>query len=84
IAEIEKKAYEHIYFFPHLDDVVFSCGGRIARQRHNRERVLVVTVFSGGLGQSGINDPLFAPFVDMDGRRNEDERAMEALKADYL
>lgn len=37
----------HVYLSPHLDDAVFSCGGLIARQTANDEKVTVVTVCAG-------------------------------------
>jgi LmbE family N-acetylglucosaminyl deacetylase len=37
----------HVYLAPHLDDAVFSCGGLIARQTSNDEKVTVVTVCAG-------------------------------------
>lgn len=41
------EGYRHLYLSPHLDDAVYSCGGRIWRQGQLGERVAVVTVFSG-------------------------------------
>ena len=38
--------YDQIYLSPHLDDVVFSCGGAVARGVQAGQRVLVVTVCS--------------------------------------
>ncbi|MGD1993045.1 MAG: PIG-L family deacetylase, partial [Anaerolineae bacterium] len=37
----------HVFLSPHLDDVVLSCGGTVARLAQQRESVLVVTVFGG-------------------------------------
>ncbi len=37
----------HIYFSPHLDDAIYSCGGRIYRQRINGETVTVLNFLSG-------------------------------------
>lgn len=37
----------HLYLSPHLDDAVFSCGGRIWRHAQFGRRVRVVTVFGG-------------------------------------
>lgn len=37
----------HLYLSPHLDDAVFSCGGRIWRQAQSGDPVKVVTVFGG-------------------------------------
>ena len=39
-----------IYLSPHLDDAVFSCGGRIALQVRAGRRVWVVTVCAGSPG----------------------------------
>jgi LmbE family N-acetylglucosaminyl deacetylase len=39
--------YQVIYLSPHLDDVVFSCGGQIYRQTSAGMAVLVVTVAAG-------------------------------------
>lgn len=37
----------HIYLSPHLDDAVYSCGGRMFRQRREDEPVTVVNFLSG-------------------------------------
>ena len=37
----------HLYLSPHLDDVVFSCGGQIAQLVRAGSRVRVVTIFAG-------------------------------------
>ncbi len=37
----------HLYLSPHLDDAVFSCGGRMWRQAQAGQRVTVLTVFAG-------------------------------------
>ena len=41
------QQYRHIYFQPHFDDAVLSCGGTIALQVATGQRVLLVTVFGG-------------------------------------
>ena len=80
-------AYQHVYFSPHLDDVVLSCAGRIARQTAAGDRVLVVTVFAGCGGgaepPANANSPLWAPFHDVAARRREDRRALHTLAADH-
>jgi LmbE family N-acetylglucosaminyl deacetylase len=84
-GDLATTAYAHVYFSPHLDDAVFACGGNIARQQQNGERVLVVTAFSGESDQRRKpDDKALAPFVDMDNRRREDEKAMNKLGVDHL
>lgn len=79
--------YQHVYFSPHLDDVVLSCAGRIARQTAAGERVLVVTIFAGSRADTAAaahaRSPLWAPFQDVAARRREDCRALQTLAADY-
>ena len=79
--------YQHVYFSPHLDDVVLSCAGRIARQTAAGEQVLVVTVFAGARAGATTAAParsqLWAPFQDVAARRCEDRRALHALAADF-
>ena len=81
----------HIYLSPHLDDAVFSVGGRIRQQCANGERVLVLSVFT----ESPDSDQL-SPFAramhrvwtdyydPLAVRRAEDEAAMRALGAEFL
>ncbi|GAP13470.1 uncharacterized protein, LmbE homolog [Longilinea arvoryzae] len=38
---------EHIYLSPHLDDAVYSCGGRIFNQRQSGQAVRVITICAG-------------------------------------
>lgn len=83
--------YDSIYLSPHLDDVVFSCGGQLFMQATAGERVLVVTVTAA--------DPPTTPPSELAqliharwqlaenivaARRAEDERACLILGADYL
>lgn len=37
----------HIYFSPHLDDAIYSCGGRIYRQRNEGKKVTVINLCAG-------------------------------------
>lgn len=84
--------YDHIYFSPHLDDVVLSCGGTVAKQVKKGEKVLVTTIFT-----RAINKPVsqFAlGFVKSCGFKNpqklfkarliEDKKAAEILGFDTL
>ncbi len=76
------EQYDEIYISPHLDDVVYSCGGRIAQQRKLGVRVLVVTLFGDGAA-----DPLSKladRFADFEARRKEDRAATARLDADCL
>ncbi len=38
---------QHIYLSPHLDDVIFSCGGTIAQQVQRGEAIAAIAVFAG-------------------------------------
>ena len=78
--------YRHVYFSPHLDDVVLSCAGRIARQTGAGHRVLVVTIFAGAARQAApppARSQAWDPFRDVAARRGEDRRALAALGADH-
>ena len=80
-------AYQHVYFSPHLDDAVLSCGGRIARQTGAGDRVLVVTIFAGTAGRAVAPPPassgVWAAFGNVAARRREDRHALEALGAEH-
>jgi LmbE family N-acetylglucosaminyl deacetylase len=79
----------YIYLSPHLDDVVFSCGGNIWRQSREGSVVGVWTVCAGEPGGAGFS--AFAESLHrrwgLDGhaavraRRDEDRRACRALGA---
>lgn len=40
--------YDEIYIAPHLDDAVFSCGGKILMQVNRGKNVMVLSIFTGG------------------------------------
>jgi LmbE family N-acetylglucosaminyl deacetylase len=46
----------HVYLSPHLDDAVFSCGGLIARQVADGDKVSVVTVCAGNSPQGELSE----------------------------
>jgi glycosyltransferase involved in cell wall biosynthesis/LmbE family N-acetylglucosaminyl deacetylase/SAM-dependent methyltransferase len=46
IGDGSEDAEEHVFFSPHADDVVLSCGGAIERLLNRKKRVQVVTVFA--------------------------------------
>ncbi len=79
---------DHIYLSPHLDDAVFSCGGRIAQQTRAGERVLVVTVCAGdpppgplsGLARA-LHERWALPQSAPEARRLEDMDALGRLDA---
>ncbi|MCS6817445.1 MAG: PIG-L family deacetylase [Blastocatellia bacterium] len=79
------RSFDDVYISPHLDDVAFSCGGRILRERALGRSVLVVTVFTAEVGPCReISPRVRARVGDMVERRCEDERAMARLGADFL
>ncbi len=87
--------YRHIFFSPHYDDVVFSCGGTIAAQVSTGLHPLVITIF-GGIPDAKQELSQFAletqrgMNIESDAasaiahRRSEDTQALETLKADSL
>jgi LmbE family N-acetylglucosaminyl deacetylase len=94
IEEISRQ-YRHIFLSPHLDDVVYSCGGTLAVQVNTGMRPLVITVFAG-IPSTGYQPSPFAlqiqkemgfrdnPTVVMEARRKEDATALDFLNCDYL
>ncbi|HEX5546369.1 MAG TPA: PIG-L family deacetylase [Ktedonobacterales bacterium] len=89
------QQYRQVYFQPHFDDAVLSCGGSIALQTGTGNRVLVVTVF-GGIPAEGARVSAFAsqtlqkmglstnPAESVRQRRSEDQAAVGSLGADVL
>jgi LmbE family N-acetylglucosaminyl deacetylase len=89
--------YRHIFLSPHLDDVVYSCGGTLAVQVSNGLRPLVITVFAG-IPSDNLRLSPFAAQVHremgadmsqrisslMEARRKEDAAALDYLECDYL
>lgn len=70
--------FDHIYISPHMDDVAYSCVGRIIDQREQGERVLVVTVFTAPPTSMAL------PAVTAHARRmREDKRAMALLGVEH-
>ncbi|MCS7283171.1 MAG: PIG-L family deacetylase [Anaerolineae bacterium] len=75
----------HLYLSPHLDDAVFSCGGRIAQEARQGLRVWVVTVFAGSpVGPLSDYAQMLHAFwglteVDAPAARREEDRAALAL-----
>jgi LmbE family N-acetylglucosaminyl deacetylase len=89
------QQYRQVYFQPHFDDAVLSCGGSIGLQAATGNRVLVVTVF-GGIPSADTRLSSFAaqtlqrmglstnPAEAMRQRRAEDQAAVESLGADVF
>ncbi len=86
----------HIFLSPHLDDVVYSCGGTLAVQISNGLRPLVINVFSG-IPASDLKPSPFAAEIQkrmgganldtasmVSNRRKEDASALDYIHVDYL
>src|SRR6266542_3824841 len=75
----------HLFFSPHLDDAVLSCGGMIHSLVSQNKSVQVITVFAGdaNAGLSAFARHLHAkwdPATDLfEQRRREDSRALSEL-----
>ncbi len=96
INDITKK-YRHIFLSPHLDDVVYSCGGTLGVQVSSGLRPLVITIFGGPppsntqlspyaqhLHSKWGTDPTKGANGVIETRRKEDATALEYLQTDYL
>jgi LmbE family N-acetylglucosaminyl deacetylase len=89
------QQYRQVYFQPHFDDAVLSCGGSIGLQTATGNHVLVVTVF-GGIPAESARISAFAaqtlqkmglstnPAESVRQRREEDQAAVGSLGADVL
>lgn len=89
------KDHRHIFLSPHLDDVVYSCGGTLGVQVSTGLRPLIITVFAG-VPSSNIELSSLAVEIQKDMgfrqnaqsamsvRREEDSRALEYLNVDFL
>jgi LmbE family N-acetylglucosaminyl deacetylase len=89
--------HRHIFLSPHLDDVVYSCGGTIGVQVSSGLRPLVITIFAGippantKLSPFALQqhrkwgaDQTKEPGNIIAVRRQEDAAALDYLQADYL
>lgn len=90
-------SHRHIFLSPHLDDVVYSCGGTLGVQVSSGLRPLVITVFAGipptntklspfalQLHRRWGADMTKEPGQIVEVRRQEDASALDYLQADYL
>ena len=89
------KGHRHIFLSPHLDDVVYSCGGTLGVQVSTGLHPLVITVFAGVPSPTIELSPLAAEIhrdmgfrqnaqIALTTRREEDARALNYLNIDYL
>jgi len=89
--------YRHIFLSPHLDDVVYSCGGTLGVQLSSGIHPLVITVFAGipdaNLQLSPIATEIHREMginlsqgvgAAVETRRREDATALDYLQVDYL
>jgi len=72
----------HLFLSPHLDDAVWSCGGRIAHLTRQGAKVVVATVFSGLLDQQP-NDG-WRRIANNRFRASENRAALRVLGAESL
>ena len=85
IGESFGEAGSHIFFSPHLDDAVLSCGGALDRLTSQGERVHVITVFAGTTANTSsafvrhLHKKWGAQGDVTRLRRQEDEQALTAL-----
>ena len=92
-AAMTKRALTHLFLSPHLDDVVYSCGGMIHQQIQTGDSVVVVTMCAGDPPCNSVS-PFARAIHDLcrsarpaspadmvAARRREDLRALESLGA---
>lgn len=48
MSKLNAAQYDALFFSPHLDDAVLSCGGLLARLKTQKKKTLVVTLFTQG------------------------------------
>lgn len=86
------KKYDLVFFSPHLDDIVFSCGGLVLKSIGQKKKVLIITVFSG-IGKQFTSksgkDFIYAsgyhtPSELFEQRKLEDHQASKLIGFDYL
>ena len=73
---------KHIFLSPHLDDAVGSCGGLIAKLIYQREKVLVLSIYTKNPDLRKIPKK-YHKFANYDERKEEDKKAMNKLSADF-
>ncbi|GCF10395.1 GlcNAc-PI de-N-acetylase [Dictyobacter arantiisoli] len=91
------RQYRHIFLSPHLDDVVYACGGTLGMQVSSGLTPLVISVFTGKPAANQKLSPLAVDVLRdwsasdtqgairvMEERKQEDKAALDYLQADYL
>jgi LmbE family N-acetylglucosaminyl deacetylase len=80
-----RSSARHIFLSPHPDDVVWSCGGRIAELVSAAKSVVVITVFDGDSSlPKGLEWERWRGLARPSLRRLEDIRALENLGASRI
>lgn len=77
----------HLFFSPHPDDAVLSCGGLLHQLAQSSETVSVFTAMSGSIPSDAANTPFVQDLIarwklgsdPVTGRKAEDRRAVELL-----
>jgi LmbE family N-acetylglucosaminyl deacetylase len=72
--------YDCLFLSPHLDDIALSCPARVLEEVATGKKVLIATLFS----HPGPADAGKYKAADYVGRREEDRKAAEILRADTL
>jgi LmbE family N-acetylglucosaminyl deacetylase len=83
-----KRVLTHIFFSPHLDDAVLSCGGLMASLNSQGAVIKMVTAFGGVPAESGLSPFArhlhakwgLADAAAVSTRRQEDRQACEILE----
>lgn len=86
MKKFSKVKYQKIFFSPHFDDVVLSCGAKIAALK-DKEQILVVTVFtSAGEGKTSKHGRKYLQSLGFNNgeeyfftRKREDKKAAKIL-----
>jgi glycosyltransferase involved in cell wall biosynthesis/LmbE family N-acetylglucosaminyl deacetylase len=91
MESVDSAPGPHLYFSPHLDDVVLSCGGLVAQQAQHGEKPTVITVFTDRLQPHALS--AFARHLHAkwrladeavsEARCEEDRRALRVLGAEW-
>lgn len=78
--------YDYIFFSPHFDDAILSCGGLIAKLKKTNKKVLIVTIFSEVNNDNIISDAAqhikasgFDNVWDLNAKRKNEEKKIEKI-----
>jgi LmbE family N-acetylglucosaminyl deacetylase len=78
------QQYRHVYFQPHFDDAILSCGGAIALQVGSGQQVLLVTIFGGAPPSGQALSAFAAQVLQRDGLGSDAAGAVGARQAEDL